>query len=291
MVNLQKIKQSKTTAELLEFSIINIDKSSGPTSFTVSHFLKKTIGTKKTSHFGTLDPKVTGVLPVALNRACKLSGYFLGEDKTYVGIMRIHENIELEKIQEKINEKFIGEIIQMPPVKSRVKRQLRPRTIYKFKVLEKKNKDVLFEVKCQGGTYVRTLCVDLGKALGIGAHMLELRRIQAGIFSESRIINLYEFDKAFEEYKNGNDKDLREMLIPGEIVSEVIRPIEIKEDNIESLFVGKPLRNEDIIGNPKLKKEEIISIFAKDRFIGIYKYLGEEDIFAKSEFVMQPIKN
>ena len=127
MVDIQKIKKSKTTEELLEFSIINLDKSSGPTSFTVSEFVKKSLKAGKTSHFGTLDPKVTGVLPVAINRACKLAGYFLGEDKTYVGIMRIHEDIELEKIQEKINEKFIGEIIQMPPVKSRVKRQLRTR--------------------------------------------------------------------------------------------------------------------------------------------------------------------
>ena len=85
---------------------------------------------RKTSHFGTLDPKVTGVLPVALNRACKLTGYFLGEDKEYIGVMRIHEDIDIEIIKKAIQEKFIGKIIQMPPVKSRVKRQNRPREIY-----------------------------------------------------------------------------------------------------------------------------------------------------------------
>ena len=291
MIDLEKIKESKTTEELLEFSIVNLDKSSGPTSFTISEFVKKSLKARKTSHFGTLDPKVTGVLPVAINRACKLAGYFLGEDKTYVGIMRIHEDIEIGLIQEKINEKFLGEIIQMPPVKSRVKRQLRPRTIYEFEVLEKKDKDVLFRVKCQGGTYVRTLCVDLGKELGIGAHMLELRRTQAGIFPEDSIVNLYNFDKAVEQYNGGDDKALREMLIPAEIVSTVIQPVQIKEDNLTSIFTGKPIRNSDVKEKPKLEKGQSISVFTKNKFVGIYKYLGEEDIFAKGEFVMQPVRN
>ena len=81
MIDIEKIKKSKSTEELLEFGIINIDKPSGPTSFSVSDFVRKKLGLRKTSHFGTLDPKVTGVLPVALNRACKLTGFFLGEDK------------------------------------------------------------------------------------------------------------------------------------------------------------------------------------------------------------------
>jgi len=81
----------KPLKELLEFGILNLDKPSGPTSFGVSDFVRKTLKPKKTSHFGTLDPKVTGVLPIALGRACKLTGYFLGHDKEYVGIMRIHQ--------------------------------------------------------------------------------------------------------------------------------------------------------------------------------------------------------
>jgi len=84
-VDLEKLKKEKSILELLEFGIINIDKPSGPTSFDVSHFVKKVLNLRKTSHFGTLDPKVTGVLPVALNRACKLTGFFLGEDKEYNG--------------------------------------------------------------------------------------------------------------------------------------------------------------------------------------------------------------
>ena len=124
---------------ILNFGIINIDKPSGPTSFDVSDFVRKelgSIGVKKTSHFGTLDPMVSGVLPIALNRACKLTGFFLGEDKEYVGIMRIHEDIPLSKLKEAIKEKFLGRINQMPPVRSRVKRAEREREIKKFEILE-----------------------------------------------------------------------------------------------------------------------------------------------------------
>ena len=119
-MDIEKIKSKKTIQELLEFGIINIDKSSGPTSFNISDFVRKTLELRKTSHFGTLDPKVTGVLPIALNRACKLTGFFLGEDKEYVGIMRMHEEISLEKIKEKIKEKFLGKIIQMPTRRTRI---------------------------------------------------------------------------------------------------------------------------------------------------------------------------
>src|SRR3989344_5362030 len=97
--DIEKIKSEKTIKELLEFGIINIDKPQNPTSFNVSDFVRKKLepfGIRKTSHFGTLDPKVTGVLPIALNRACKLTGFFLGEDKEYVGIMRFHDKITLD---------------------------------------------------------------------------------------------------------------------------------------------------------------------------------------------------
>ena len=78
-INLEKRKKEKPIKELLEFSIINIDKPAGPTSFGVDVIVKKLFNSKKVSHFGTLDPMVTGVLPLALNRACRLMGYFIGK--------------------------------------------------------------------------------------------------------------------------------------------------------------------------------------------------------------------
>ena len=288
-MNIEKIKEKKSTKELLEFGIINIDKSSGPTSFNISEFVKKSLGLKKTAHFGTLDPKVTGVLPVALSRACKLTGYFLGEDKEYVGIMRMHEEVSLEKIQEVIEKKFKGIIKQTPPVKSRVKRQEREREIKGFKLLEKDGKDILFRVVCQGGTYIRKLCDDLGKELNMGAHMLELRRVRAGIFKEDNIVNLYDFEKAVNLYKEGDDKLLREIIIPAEIISEVYKVVKVKKEVVKNLWTGKPFFVKDVVSKPGVVKDEIVCVFAEEEFVGMFKIIKGKEIFAKSEFVMQPL--
>src|SRR3989338_8863322 len=241
MMDLNKLKQKKSILELLEFGIINIDKPSGPTSFDVSEHVMKKLGLRKTSHFGTLDPKVTGVLPVALNRACKLTGYFLGEDKVYVGIMRLHEEISIEKLKEVIKEKFLGVIKQTPPVKSRVARVEREREIKSFEILEQDGKDFLFKTHVQGGTYIRKLCDDLGKELGIGAHMLELRRISAGIFEEEKSYTLYDLDKAIEELDKGNEDKLREMIIPGEIIAQLFPGVEIEKEFVERVLRGQPI--------------------------------------------------
>jgi H/ACA ribonucleoprotein complex subunit 4 len=290
-MNIQEIKQKKTIKELLEFGIINIDKPSGPTSFSVSEFVCKKLRLRKTSHFGTLDPRVTGVLPIALNRACKLTGYFLGEDKEYIGIMRLHEDLNIEKIKLIIKEKFLGKITQMPPVKSRVKRQNRERKIHSFELLEKTGKDVLFRVKCEGGTYIRKLIDDLGKELGKGAHMLELRRVSAGIFKEEDqeypSIKMYEFGKAVEEYENGDDTHIKKIIIPGEVVHKVYPPVEIKEENIKQILTGKPIYKKDLVKDEGWKKDSIVSVFYNKKFIGMYKIFRGKEIFAKPEFVMQ----
>ncbi len=282
--------KEKTIQELLEFGILNIDKPSGPTSFDISDFVRKNLKLKKTSHFGTLDPKVTGVLPIALSRACKLTGFFLGEDKEYVGIMRIHDEVSLEELKKIIDEKFMGKIKQTPPVKSRVKRQEREREIKKFELLEKNGKDIIFLAEVQGGTYIRKLIDDLGKEMNIGAHMLELRRIRAGIFKEETSVNLYDFEKAVEEYEKGDEKKLRDIIIPAEIVSKVYSPVKIKKKNLRQIFTGKPLQENDLITKKKFETGEIISVFCDEEFVGMYEVKNDELFFAKAKFVLQPIK-
>ncbi len=290
MIDIEKIKKGKTIKELLEFGIINIDKPANPTSFDVSEFVMKTLGLRKTSHFGTLDPKVTGVLPIALNRACKLTGFFLGEDKEYVGIMKIHSNIELEKIKEVIKNKFLGKIMQLPPVKSRVARVVREREVKNFEILEEENGNYLFKTEVQGGTYIRKLVHDLGEALGLGAHMLELRRIRAGVFKEEKSHTLYELEKAAEEFKKGNDKALKDMIIPGEIIGELFPVVKIKEESAERILRGQPIYKKNLINNVNMEIGSKISVFSKERFIGVFKIINEEETFAKPEFVLQPIK-
>jgi len=243
-----------------EFAILNIDKPSGPTSFDVSDYVRKKLGLRKTSHFGTLDPKVTGVLPIALNRACKLTGFFIGHDKEYVGIMRLHEDIELNEVKKMIKKKFIGKIKQTPPVKSRVKRQEREREIKKFELLEKKEKDVLFHVECEGGTYIRKLIDDLGRELGCGAHMLELRRTRAGIFDEKDSIKLYGLDDKEKIKKN---------LVSGEeALKKIFSIVQVKKESVDKLLTGKPIFEKDVKSR-KIDKKRFIA-FCKDKFIGVY---------------------
>lgn len=292
MINIEKIKRTKSTRELLEFSIINLDKPTGPTSFTVSQFVKKSLGLKKTSHFGTLDPVVTGVLPVALNRACRLNEYLMHRDKTYVGIMRLHADVSDSKLKSEMK-KLTGRIIQLPPKRSAVKRAEREREVKKFEMLERSGdgKDVLFLAEVQAGTYVRRMCDDIGKKLG-GAHMLELRRTKAGIFDEIDkkypSINLYDFEKAVSEYKNNKDeKPLRDMLIPGEIVSTILPVLQIEDDFVKKALSGSPIFPDFLEKGQKInvKPSEKICIFSGDRFMGVYNYIGSPELVAKPEFV------
>ena len=273
----------KSLKELLEFGIINVDKPAGCTSFDVVDKIRKTFGLRKAAHFGTLDPMVTGVLPISLNRACKLAGFFLGHNKEYEGEMRIHEDIDLDKIKAMIEKKFVGKIIQLPPVRSRVKRQEREREIMSFDLLEKKGKVITFRTEVQGGTYIRKLIHDLGEALGIGAHMASLRRIRAGIFEEKDSIKLEDLEKLKGE-------DLRKVIIPAEIISEVCPVVQIKEDELEKIFTGKPIHKGDLVKEGEHKSGEIVCIFSGERFIGMYKVVNDVDVFAKGEFVMQEIK-
>ncbi len=281
--------QEKPIQELINFSIINIDKPSGPTSFQTDEVIKRKLGLRKTSHFGTLDPKVTGVLPVALNRACKLSEFFMHRDKTYIGIMKINAEISIEKLQEIINKNFIGKIKQLPPKKSRVKRAVREREIKKFELLEKKEKDFLFLAKVQAGTYIRKLVHDLGEASEVnGAHMTELRRTQAGIFSENDkeypFVNLYDFEKAVAEFEKGNEQVLRKILVPAEEALKKIMPeAQANESSLRQILTGKPLMKQDLTRD--IPDSEIFALFFGERFIGVYKKASEGDIIAKPEFV------
>lgn len=288
-MNIEKLREQKTTDELLEFGMINFDKPADWTSFDVVDFVRKRLRLRKTSHFGTLDPMVTGVLPIALNRGVKLSGFFIGEDKEYEGTMRIHEDVSIEEIKKVIKEKFIGKIMQLPPVKSRVKRQEREREIKKFELLGKEGKDVFFRVECQGGTYIRKLIHDLGEELGIGAQMTGLRRIRAGIFKVEKSVTKEDFEKAVEEYFKGDEKKLRDIIIPAEIVSEVYPSANVRKEFIEKIFHGAPIDYKFLTEKKDLEKGKIVCIFSDERFIGMFKVVNENSFFARPEFVLQPI--
>jgi H/ACA ribonucleoprotein complex subunit 4 len=273
--------------DLLNFSLINIDKSAGPTSYSVSEFVQRQLGLSKTSHMGTLDPKVTGVLPVTLGRACKLADYFIKHDKTYVGVLHTHREQDIKELQKLIDENFTGKIKQTPPHRSAVKVQERERTVYSWKLIEasEDKRDFLFETRVEGGTYIRKLCSDLGEMIG-GAHMGELRRTEAGIFDESTLVNLFDFKSAVDKYKNGNEDDLKKMLVPAEeAIKKVLPVVEVDKSAVKALHIGKPLLKSNVIETPKLKDGDVFAAFCGKQFIGVYKRGKEKVTFGRSEFV------
>jgi H/ACA ribonucleoprotein complex subunit 4 len=288
----------KPISELLEFCIINVDKPAGITSFVCADRVRKILCAKKAGHTGTLDPMVTGVLPVLVNRATRLSNYFMKKDKVYVGKMLVHRDISEKRLEDEM-EAFIGKIMQKPPVRSRVKRVLRERIVNKFKILKKDGKVVEFESDVQAGTYIRKLISDLGEKIG-GAHMTELRRTRAGIFKIDKSYKLEEIEKAVKEWKEKNDESLlRKMLIPAEIIKQVVTSLQVKEESLKGLLNGKPLMKKDLASSLSHHDENSnFAVFYKERFIGIYKAVenkscmnsseksDENSIIAKPEFVM-----
>jgi H/ACA ribonucleoprotein complex subunit 4 len=261
--------------------------------------VKEILGVRKTSHLGTLDPQVSGVLPIATNRACKLAKYLMRKEKSYVGIMRLHEDMSENVLKEKMDS-FIGLIKQVPPVRSSVKRAERERSVYGFKIVEKKGKDVVFECDVEAGTYVRTLIHDLGKKIG-GAHMLELRRTKAGLFDEESSIKLGELQNAIDAAADQNFQTLlRGALIPGEqLVRQAFPWIEIKESSLPQLLRGKPIHKRDVIGKPQapirqsrtvapfegLERGMYIAVWCKERFVEIARVIDSGDVVAVPDFV------
>lgn len=224
--------------EIINYGIVNINKPKGPTSHMVSGYVQKILGISKAGHSGTLDPAVTGVLPVALGRGTRVVQALLNAGKEYVCIMHIHKPVPEEQIRQAINT-FIGKIKQLPPVRSAVVRQLRERTIYYLEILEIAGQDVLFRVGCQAGTYIRKLCHDIGLKLKVGAHMSELIRTKAGPFTLDTSVTLQDLEDALWYWKNErNDKFLRRCIQPIESAVKHLAKVWILDSAVDSVCHG-----------------------------------------------------
>ena len=233
------IPESRSTEEIINYGIVNIDKPSGPTSHQVSGYVKDILNLKKCGHSGSLDPRVTGVLPIGLGEGTKIVQALLTAGKEYICIMHIHKDADEQKIRGAIN-KYIGRINQLPPVRSAVKRQYRERSIYYLDILEISDRDVLFLVGCQAGTYIRKLCHDIGRELG-GAHMSELRRTRVAGFTEDSCCTLQDLQDACSFYKEGNDKFLRKCIQPVESGVKHLPKVWVLDSTINSLCNGANL--------------------------------------------------
>lgn len=279
--------EERPTEEIINYGIININKPQGPTSHQVSDYVQKILNIKKSGHSGTLDPNVHGLLPVALGRATRIAQGLLKSGKEYVGIMHLHKDVGETKLRETIKNNFTGKIKQIPPLKSSVKRVKREREIYYFDILEKDEKDVLFIVGCEAGTYIRKLIHDLGQKLKIGAHMLELRRTKAGPFDEKTLFTLQDLTDAFYFYKNEkNDKFLRKVIQPVENAIPHLPKIWVFDTTVDTLCHGADLNIPGISKlNDQINKNDIAAIMTlKDELVALgTAQLASEEIMEKEK--------
>ncbi|HEY7587704.1 MAG TPA: RNA-guided pseudouridylation complex pseudouridine synthase subunit Cbf5 [Thermoplasmata archaeon] len=281
-----KPPRERTLEERIRRGVAIVDKPQGPTSHQVSAWVRDMFGMEKAGHSGTLDPRVTGVLPVALADATRALDAVLEGDKEYVGVMQLHQDVQEPRIRSMIA-RFVGDIYQTPPLRSAVKREQRKRHISEFEALESAGRNVLFRVRCESGTYVRTLCVDIGEALGVGANMVDLRRTRTASMTEADAHPLSDFRDAISFWKEeGDEEPLRRILQPQERLLEHLPEFIIKDTAVDALCHGANLA---VPGVAKLsehvKRGDVVGVFtAKGEAVAISKALmtSEEIVVAKS---------
>ncbi len=296
--------------------VINIYKEKGFTSHDVVAVVRKTINQKKVGHTGTLDPDAEGVLPICLGKGTKLADYIMADKKGYraevtLGITTTTEDssgeiLEVKPVdfnEEKIKEavySFIGEYDQVPPMYSAIKvngkklyelaregkeieRKSRRIKIYDIKILEflPPNK-IVIDVICSKGTYIRTLCSDIGKKLGCGGNMSYLLRTMSGRFNIDTAIKLDELKTIVEK---GSIDDI---LITIDDVLCNYKKVKILPKGTKLLHNGGKMYEYFFDGKYDLKKgEEVLVYDAEGTFIGIFQYNYDK---SKEMYCVKPVK-
>lgn len=275
--------------------IVVLDKANGLSSNAALQEVKRLYEANKAGHAGSLDPLATGVLPVCLGEATKVSQFLLDSDKCYrarikLGIRTdtgdsegsiIERNAGISvsrKAIERALTKFKGEIEQVPPMHSAIKmngvplyklarkgivveREPRLVTLYQVCLLEFVNSELELEISCSKGTYIRTIADDLGQELGCGAHVIELRRTQAGVFTEKDSISAEEL--ALEKEKNRGLDKIDQFLIP---MDRAIQ--DLPEVNLPSITASH-VKNGQAVLVRHLPKNGLVRMYEDEQFIGI----------------------
>lgn len=264
-----KYPGARPIVELLQNGLIILDKPQGPTCHQVDNWVKKITGVKKASHGGTLDPNVSGVLVVALDNATKLMPILLSSKKEYVALVYLHKDIDEQDIR-KACEEFVGKIKQLPPKKSAVARRVREREIYYLEILQISGRYILMKVGCEAGTYIRRLADDIGKTLGCGAHLQELRRTKSGIFDERQIHTLQDVSDAVSLWKErGDEAALRDIVLPMEKLADGMETVIIKDSAVGAVANGAPLAVQGISKlSDRIEKGNVVGVLSlKGEFV------------------------
>ena len=289
--------------------IFNIYKEKGFTSHDVVAVVRKTIHMKKVGHTGTLDPDAEGVLPICVGKATKLSDIIMDGRKSYramlhLGVTTTTEDASGEVLEERPVEfdeeticravtSMIGKQEQIPPMYSAVKvngkklyelaregkeieRKARSIEIYDIRIRQFLPPDrVEFDVDCSKGTYIRTLCADIGKALGCGGHMAELLRTKTGSFSMENAVKLSNLKELAEQDR------AEEALLRMEDALKDFPVIRIAESAEKLLYNGGKIWEKYMEKKPTvLKVDTIAAVYdSKENLVGLYEIKKEEQKF------------
>jgi H/ACA ribonucleoprotein complex subunit 4 len=232
------------------------------------------------------NPKVTGVLPTALEDATKIVQALLLAGKEYVCVMKLHSQVPEDQLKAVLGE-FHGTIYQRPPVRASVKRRLRTRKIYYVNFLEMDGRNVLFKVGCEAGTYIRKLCYDVGEILGCGAHMQELRRTRVGPFIEEEgLVTLHDVSYMFAQWRETNDESLlRRLIYPMEKSLELVPKIYIRDSAVDALCHGAHLAAPGVLSlDTKIKSNDTVAILTqKGEAVALSKALASSEKILKMD--------
>ncbi len=285
--------------------IINIYKEKGFTSHDVIAKMRGICKQKKIGHTGTLDPDAVGVLPVCLGAATKLCDMLTDRNKEYIAVLRLGITTDTQDISGRVLEEkevtvsketvqevilsFLGNQLQVPPMYSALKvngkklyelaregkeveRLPRPVSIYEIEILEENMPEFTIRVACSKGTYIRTLCHDIGKKLGCGAIMTALTRTRVGEFPIEKAYTLSKIQQLSDEGR------LWEILVPIEKVFENLPSVTVKKDASKALLNGNQLKAEEI-EEPADTMEKVRVYDSEGKFYGIYEYDSSRKLF------------
>jgi H/ACA ribonucleoprotein complex subunit 4 len=223
----------------LSFGVVNLDKPPGPSAHEVTAWVRDLAGVERAAHAGTLDPKVTGCLPILLGDATRLAQVFLEGAKEYVAVLELHDTAPHDL--EDVIDTFEARLYQKPPRKSAVVRQLREREIYGLELLDQTDRQVLLRITCESGTYIRKLCHDIGLALGTGGHMGNLRRSGTDPFDDHDLVTLHDFADALAFADDGNPEPLESLVAPAERSLVHLPRVTIHESAAREVAEGAPV--------------------------------------------------
>lgn len=268
-------------ARIRDGAFLLVDKPRGPTSHQVAAWVRDLLRVDRAGHAGTLDPHVSGLLWVGVGPALKLLPLLLDFPKRYIGVIDLHGSVPATDLAAVLAE-FQGPIFQTPPVRSAVRRERRVRTIYHLVLLEHRGPHLLVDVTCESGTYIRSLAVDLGEALGVGAHLAELRRIGTGPFREDRALSLHALADAVVSAQAGNGAALLAALHPIEEVRREFPQVVLKPGAAAAVAHGAGVARGGIrsISRPFAEGAHVILLSGEGTFLGLGSAVVASDRFS-----------